>query len=181
MKLRQVVKECGDILALGLSEDFFQPQAEVTDGRVARLLNCFRSVYDELYRDYASALGKTVVESVDGKVDLSPYKLCRVVSLVDGEGNRVSFRYSDNALAVKDGRYNMCYARLPENVEWDGDVIMPSPCIGERVLIYGMLRDYLASLHDWANAAQWDKRFKDALQVACGKSPAKRMPVRGWL
>ena len=178
MKLRQLIKECNEILDLKLPDESFGVE-QGDDARISRLVGCFKAVYDELYRDYAPSLRKTVVQS-DGTVDLSAYRLCKVVSLVDGEGNSVPFRYGDNALIVEAGKYNLCYARLPDDVSWDDEVVMPSPVIGERIVVYGILREYFASVNDWTNAKQWDNRYKDALQVACNKT-VSRLPVRGWL
>lgn len=181
MKLYEIIKTCGEVLNLDFPEEYFTANSN-DDGRVKILVNCANFVYEELYRDYATALRKTVVDAVNGFVDTSVYKLCKVITLTDSEGNDVKFRYGDGGIYVdEDGRYNICYARLPDILGWKDEVAMPSPRITERIFVYGVVREYLATLGDWANAKQWDDRFKSALQVACSKTTSMRLPVRGWL
>ncbi len=182
MKLKELIKVVGELLSLELAEGYFEKDTAPTDNSfVSKLLTCFEQVYDELYRDYATAIRKTVVESAGGVIDLSGYRLCKVISLVDGEGKNVPFRYSDNALRADDGRYNLTYARLPNHVSWNDELVMPSSCISERVLVYGVMREYLASINDWATARQWEERFKNALQAASSKTVSMHLPLRGWL
>ena len=175
MKLKEIIKICTEMLNLDtvdLAED---------DARTKILVNCANFVYEELYRDYATSLRKTVVEVVDNFADTSIYKLCKVISLTDGEGNQVHFRYSDGGICVDhDGKYNMCYARLPEIIGLDDEVVMPLR-ITERIFAYGIAREYHAVLGDFALAKMWDDRFKDALKVASTKTSSMRLPVRGWL
>ena len=185
MKVSQIVKICGEMINLGLPDELFD---EGVSGSVAGqnpdvkvLINCCNFVLEELYRDYATSLRKTVAQAVEGFVDTSQYKLCKVISLVDAEGNDVKFRYGDGGLYVdKDGKYNLCYARLPNAVEWEDEIVMPSPRVTERMLIYGVIREYFASQGDWSSAKQWDVRFKDALMVSQVKVSSMRLPVGRW-
>lgn len=182
MKVSQLVKICGEILNLGFPEELFAGSISTTDNTDAvALLNCCNFVLEELYRDYATSLRRTVVESVEGFVNTSEFKLCKVISLVDAEGNDVKFRYGDGGLYVdKDGKYNLCYARLPSEVAWNDEIVMPSPRITERMLIYGVMREYFAMQGDWNNAQQWDTRFKDALRSSEVKISSMHLPVRRW-
>lgn len=182
MKTNEIIKMSGEILNLDLSEDYFHSEQMPADNIVKILLNSCNFVYEELFRDYATSLRKTVVDVVDGFADTSAYRLCRVISLVDAEGNDVKYRYGDGGLYVdKDGKYNLCYARLPDVLGWGEEVKMPSPRITERMLVYGVVREYYAITGDWNSAAQWDARFKDALQVAGVKTSSMKMPVGRWL
>ena len=177
MKLYDILTTCGEMLGLQLDDGLNE-----SDARVKILVNCANFVYEELYRDYATALRKTVVEVTNGFADTSVYKLCKVISLTDGEGNEVKFRYGEGGIWVdEDGKYNMCYARLPDIIGLNDEVLMPSPRITERIFAYGTIREYYAATGDFAVAKQWDDRFKDALAVACSKTSSMRLPVRGWL
>ena len=177
MKLNEIIKMSSEILNLGLDEVDFD--GELPDNNIVKiLLNCSNFVYEELFRDYATSLKKTVVEVIGGFADTSVYRMCRVISLVDAEGNDVKFRYGDGGVYVEtDGKYNMCYARLPDVLSWGDEVAMPSPRITERMFVYGVVREYYAVMGDFALAKQWDTRFKDALQVAGVKTSSMRMPV----
>ena len=182
MKTNEIVKMSAEVLNISLPSEYFDSDTIPEDNVVKILLNSCNFVYEELFRDYATSLRKTVVEVINGFADTSAYRLCRVISLVDAEGNDVTYRYSDGGLYVQqDGSYNLCYARLPDILGWGEEVHMPSPRITERMLVYGIAREYYAITGDWANASQWDTRFKDALQVAGVKTSSMRMPVGRWL
>ncbi len=181
MKLKELIKICCEMLFLDVPSEIFVDSSFPQDAIANRLVGCYKLVQDELFCDYATAIRKTVVECRDGVIDITPYKLCKVISLVDGEGNDIPFRYSDGALyAEKNGKFNLCYARLPDETDWDGEVITPSPRITARTVAYGVVREYLTQTNDWAAAKQWDMRFKDALQVAHSKA-VTNLPARGWL
>ena len=182
MKVSEIIKTCGEILNLNFPDEFFESSEAPNDVSVKLLVNSCNFVLEELYRDYATSLRKTVVEVKDGFADTSVYKLCKVISLLDEEGNDVKFRYGDGGLYVDaDGKYNLCYARLPNAVGWDDEVELPSPRITERILVYGITREYYVLIGDWLSAKQWDSRFKDALTIACGKVSTMRMPVGRWV
>ena len=181
MKVNEIIKMTVEILNLDLQIDDID--GEMPDSNIAKiLLNSCNFVYEELFRDYATSLRKTVVEVTDGFADTSIYRMCRVISLVDAEGNDVKYRYSDGGLYVeKDGKYNLCYARLPDVLGWGDEVRMPSPRITERMFVYGVVREYYAVTADWTLAKEWDTRFKDALQVAGVKTSSLKMPVGRWV
>ena len=184
MKVKELLKLCGEMGNLNFpSEEEIDGEMEQQGSCVRQLLNCCNFTLEELYRDYASSIRKTVVEVVDGFADTSEFRLCKVISLVDGEGNDVKYRYTEGGLCVaEDGRYNLCYARLPSDVGLEDDVTLPSPRITERVLAYGILREYFTIIGDALSACQWDERYKDALRIADVKSSSMRMPPVGrWL
>ena len=183
MKVKELLKLCGEMANLAFpDEESVESEAERQGSLVRQLLNCCNFTLEELYRDYAGSIRKTVVEVVDGFADTSEYRLCKVISLVDGEGNDVKYRYTEGGLAVsEDGKYNLCYARLPADVTLEDDVTLPSPRITERVLAYGILREYFTVVGDTSTASQWDERYKDALRIADVKSSSMRMPVGRWI
>ena len=183
MKVKELLNLCGEMANLDFpDEESVESEVERKGSVVRQLLNCCNFTLEELYRDYAGAVRKTVIEVVDGFADTSAYRLCKVISLVDGEGNDVKYRYTEGGLSVEaDGKYNLCYARLPSDVTLDDDVALPSPRITERVLAYGILREYFTVVGDVATASQWDERYKDALRIADVKVSTMRMPVRRWI
>ncbi|MCH5156337.1 MAG: hypothetical protein J1G02_00495 [Clostridiales bacterium] len=182
MKTNEIIKTSAEILNLGLPQEYFDSEVLPDDNVVKILLNSCNFVYEELYRDYATSLRKTVVEVIDGFADTASLHMCRVISLLDEQGCDVNYRYGDGGLYVQsDGKYNLCYARLPDVLGWGDQVHMPSPRITERTFVYGIVREFYAVTGDWELAKAWDTRFKDALQVAGVKTSSMRMPARGWL
>ena len=183
MKVKEMLKLCGEMANLDFpDEEEIESELETQGSCIRQLLNCCNFTLEELYRDYASAVRKTVVDVVDGFADTSSYRLSKVISLVDGEGNDVKFRYTEGGLSVsEDGRYNLCYARLPNDVELDDEVTLPSPRITERILAYGILKEYFGIVGDRLTASHWEERYSNALRIADVKSSSMHMPVGRWL
>ena len=180
MKVKELLKLCGEMGNIDTGD--FDSKVKQEGSSARQLLNCFNFTLEELYRDYASSIRKTVVEVKDGFADTSDFKLCKVISLVDGEGNDVKYRYTEGGLAVDgDGKYNLSYARLPGDVGLDDDVTLPSPRITERVMSYGILREYFTINGDMATASVWEERYKDALRIVEVKTSSIKMPSRRWL
>ena len=182
MKVKELLKLCGEMGNLNISYEEMESDAEQQGSCLRQLLNCCNFTLEELYRDYASSIRKTVVEVIDGFADTSGFRFCKVISLVDGEGNDVKYRYTEGGLWVdKDGKYNLCYARLPNDVDLEDEVTLPSPRITERMLAYGILREYFAINGDTLTASLWDERYKDSLRIVEVKTSSMRMPVGRWL
>ena len=182
MKVKELLTLCGEMANLNLDDSEIDSQTGEHSSCVKQLLNCCNYVLEELYRDYASSIRKTVVEVVDGFADTSQFSLCKVISLVDGEGNDVKYRYTEGGISVDgDGKYNLCYARLPNDLGLEDDVVLPSPRITERMLSYGILREYFMLRGDTFTAALWDERYRNSLRIADIKSSSMHMPVGRWL
>ena len=182
MKVKELLMLCAEMGNLNLDVNTFENDAKVVGACARQLLNCCNFVLEELYRDYASAVKRTVVEVADGFVDTSSLNLCKVISLVDGEGNDVKYRYAEGGLSVNgSGKFNLCYARLPSALGLKDDIALPSPRITERVLAYGILREYFTIIGDTYTASQWEERYHGALRIADVKNSTMRMPARRWL
>lgn len=182
MKVSELVKTCGEILNLGFPDEYFIGSLAPNDSNASKLTSCCNFVLEELYRDYTSSLSKTVVEAINGFVDLSNFSICKVISLVDSEGNSTHYRYAEGGLLVaKDGKYNLCYAKLSPTLGWDDEIKLPTFRVTHRILIYGVLREYCLQIGDWSNASAWDSRYKDALRVASVKRSVLRIPARRWV
>lgn len=184
MKLYEMVKICGEMLNLGLPEEYFTPDgaAAQEDPAVIRLVHACQLVSDMLHSDYSTSLCRARVEAKNGRIDVTDLRLCRVISLMDGSGCNAHYRYAENALLVeRDGRYNLCYSQLPTAAVWDGELSMPAPNFTPRVFVYGVLREYCAAAGDFLSAKQWDERYSDAVRVLAVKKTSMRLPTRRWL
>lgn len=182
MKVIDVVETCNKILDLDIEVGKISSGEVLPCDKTSRIVSCCNLVLEELYRDYAAHCRKTVAEARDGFISTSEYNLCRVLSLCDGEGSPVSFRYTEGGVLVKkDGKYNMTYAKLPVEVGINDNITLPSPKITDRIFIYGVLREYLLQNGDYTAAQVWREKFEDALSVANMQTVSGVMPVRRWL
>ncbi len=180
MKLKQIVKLCGQLCGITLPSDL-DDAATQSDKTVMLLVNCCNLVLDELYREYAASVCKTVVEAADGFIDTSTLPLGKVLSLTDGYGCDVPFKYTQNGLITEQkGKLNLCYSRQSVGAEWNEELPLPTPQISARIVVYGVVAEYLQAAGDINGYSLWRQRYEDALRACC-RSHCNRMPVRRWL
>lgn len=183
MKLYELIKSCCVILGVDLPDYYFCSDSPVNDNdTVKRFVTSANFVLERLYCDYATAISKTVATSTEGLIDTSSIPLNRVISLKDGQGYEVKYRYTENGLQVDyDGMFNLTYAKKPTQVNWNSEIVYPSPQITDRIFIYGVMSEYCMSIGDRANANNWEKAFCDALSVAKIKTSEMTLPIGRWL
>lgn len=186
MKIYEIINRCKDIIFGADSCEDVAAQSDETGAAENRsvdtlLLACCNLTLEELYCDYATSIRKTVVKVENGFTKLDGLRLNRVISLKDGDGADVRYRYSDDGLQAADGTYNLTYARLPEQVEAADELLLPSPRITPRIFVYGVLKEYYFAVNDSVFADIWEERYKDALKIANVKQSRMQMPQRRWL
>lgn len=182
MKVLDVIETCNKILDLNIPvADISSGKAEPCD-KTVRLISCCNDVLEELYCGYPSHVRKTVAEADnDGFIATSQYRMHRVLSLCDGEGVKVPYRYTQGGLLVsKGGKYNLTYARLPQTVGLRDSLEMPSPAVTDRIFVYGVLREYCLQTGDFTSSAVWQDKFSTALSAAT-RQASTVMPARRWL
>ncbi len=182
MKVLDVINACNKILELDIAvDDIANGSAEPCD-KTNRIIDCCNTISEELYRDYPTHCRRTVAEAdLEGFIPTSQYSLCRVLSLCDGEGSAVPYRYTQGGLLVgKSGKYNLTYAKLPRIVGLRDELEMPSPRITDRIFVYGVLREYTLQTGDFTSSAVWADKYDAALNVAVKQASAV-MPARRWL
>lgn len=178
MKVTEIISTVNNILNLGVDVEADLTQQEVC----AKLLACCNFASEDLYRSYAVCARKTVVEAVDGYIPTKDLRLCRVCSLTDSCGQNVRFKYASDGLLVNvDGKYNLAYAKLPDELDFASEVTLPSPRITYRIFVYAVIAEYLRITGDYTAAGVWRDKLDGALSVATADKTTAKMPSRRWL
>lgn len=188
MNVLEVIKTTDEILSLGICDEFENgiDAADVeelsSNKRCVSLLSACNFVLEELYRDFATDCRSTVVEAVNGHIDTRNLSLCRVVSLLDSRGRVSAYTYAADGIDVEfDGKYNLTYARIPDKLHFDSDLVLPSPRITFRIFVYGVMSEYLRRLGDYNACAVWQEKYDAAIEIARRKTAMLKMPSRRWL
>ena len=183
MKVSQIAKICKELANLDLPPNCYQDVTDdYTQSDCAKLiLTVSNLVLEDVYCNYATSLVKVVVVSNDGIIDTSNLQLNRVVALTDSQGNNVAYRYTERGLFVDyNGTFNLLYAKLPPQVDWNDEFLLPSPRITPRVFAYGVLAEYFHSIADDVQAERYQSKYQAALRIATRKITPTKMPARRW-
>lgn len=183
MKVSQIAKICKQLANLDLPPDCYQDQGDdyAQNDCAVLLLTVSNLVLEDLYCNWATSVCKVVVSSTDGIIDTQNLLLNRVIRLTDSQGNDVPFRYTERGLFVDyNGTFNLLYAKLPTQVGWDDEFVLPSPRLTPRTFAYGVLAEYFHSIGDEAQMERYLAKYHDALCIATRKISPMKMPARRW-
>lgn len=182
MTVTKIIQTIDEMLGLGIYQQANSDQQTVqNDIRSIRLLDCCNSVSEQLYAEHMADPTRTVVEVVNGVAPLDP-QTYRVLKIKDSNGCDVDFNYTSNGIAVEaDGRYNVTYARLPQRMSFEDEVILPDPRFTHRLFVYGVIAEYFRRVGDYATGESWQQKFDDAITVTVELRKSARMRTRRWL
>lgn len=159
----------------------------IEDDVVKRFVLFANVVMEDLCRDYSTEVCTTVIAPLTTNQIVAHYNAFKVLSVTDDDGKQVPFTYADGGIVLNaPGKYVMRYVRLPEEMKWDSQIMMPLPFFTTNVLLYGILREYYLYYGDYATAQLWDERFVGAVNQQAQRreekmqSKAGNMPVERW-
>lgn len=180
MTVSQIVKLCGEICQLNLSEQYFQQgdTTAVQDPTVQKLLQCANAVLDELYSEYLFVQEKATVVAQNGFANTSHLPIAKVLKVTDCFGKSLPFSLAEGGISVADGTVTVTYARLPQTIAWQSTVVRPQG-FSTRVLVYGIVAEFFLRCGDRDNASLWQARYMQSLK-SCLKKAVGNMPARRW-
>lgn len=187
MTVSELILKIDEILNLDLSSSLDVSsqtviQAMEQNSCCKTLLACCNFVLDELYSEYALDCRNTVVNAVDGIIEVSNLNLRRVLSLTDSAGQNTPFKHSLDGLTLnRCGKYNLTYARKPPLLTFASAINIPDSKISERIFVYGVIAEYLRVIGDYSASSSWAGKYLQALQAAMSKTACAKLPCRRWL
>lgn len=153
------------------------------EGDLAALLRCYNLVENEIALDYFPLKQRDAVKISDGKLSYSELSRAPVTILSVTDGLReLPFEALPTGLSVNapgSFRGEILYTYSPAEKEIDGDCEF-SEKISARLLSLGVACEFCLSHGLFAEAAVWEKKYRDALKAAdiCRKKLSVR--PRRW-
>lgn len=181
MKLNDAIALSCDFLEL--SELKSKIGAEDVDDEsstiIAKLLRCANLAYEEIVTEYIPILNTETLSVNEGKILFSSLAkpICGIVSVRDESGNDIKYTLSADHISLSAASAQITYQTIPAQLALGAE---PSVLFPERLLAYGIAREYLF-LQDQSEAALiYEKRFKDALTSFVRKKSKLLLPRRRW-
>lgn len=181
MKLNDAIALSCDFLEL--SELKSKIGAEDVDGEssamIEKLLKCANLAYEEIVTEYIPILNTETVSVIDGKVLFSNLSkpICGVISVKNENGVDVKYSLSADHISLSAESAQITYQTIPAQLALGAE---PSVLFPERLLAYGIAREYLFLQDQSAEALIYEKRFKDALTSFVRKKSKLLLPRRRW-
>ncbi len=104
------------------------------------------------------------------------------VKVTDEYGDEVSFKYTpDSLIADTKGKMIVTYNYRPETKTFCDELEAGSCKMDERVFAYGAIAEYMFLTNNSDEAAMWDKRYKDLIEVILFCNRSLKIKSRRWL
>lgn len=181
MKLNEALKISCDFLELNELKDKIGAESvdDQSSALISKLVSCANLTYEEIVTEYLPILCTQSLQTSNGKILFSSLSkpICGIVSVKDNIGNDIKYQLSADHISLEDGKVEITYQTIPESLSLGSVVSVIFP---ERLLAYGIAREYLF-LQDQSEAAlAYEKRFKDALTNFVRKKSKLLLPRRLW-
>jgi hypothetical protein len=191
MLIQNVLNRAASLLNVEVTARTSSGGTELThEGRM--LAECAKNVYEELISDYFPLITEENIRfDSQSKISVAALskKLLRVISIKRYAANFRYTVYTDSIEAT--GGANLVltvrYAYCPDisrTIETFVDTAMEAELpadVTERIFALGTVTEYCLVNGMYNECVMYDKRYKDALQVATRKSGEKKLKARTWM
>ena len=183
--VENVVRLAAQIVGLGeTAEEYFGGNpSEETKRIVQGLVGCFNLVENELAVDYLPLVcEETLSTDEEGNIEYARLskKVAYIISVRDERGGIVKAKRMPTHLALEVGKYTVRYAALPVE-KTAKDCCEYETGVSARLLAYGVAAEYCLHKGLYAEHAAWDKKYKEALLIACKSRGAWHLKERAWI
>lgn len=180
MTVKEILITACNMMQESLLAEKIEKESELTEEEnvlVEELLRAFNFVQNEIATEFIPLIKDEKIESQHGEFPLSllSEKIAYVISLKDEEAH-VKYRIYGDKLMF-DGKVTLTYCYCPKKSSLDEECEMILP---ERVLAYGVLREYFLLQGLASEASMFEEKFKNSLKNFSRKKSEIVMPKRAW-
>ncbi len=141
-------------------------------GELASLLRCYNLVENEVALDYFPLETEETFAAADLQEGVLPftafsYAPVEILSVKGESGFPLSHKSRPDGLLVPQNTngVRVSYTYSPKEKEW-GDNAEVAPQVSERLLSFGVCCEYCLTNGQYAEAAMWEKKYREALRAA---------------
>lgn len=183
MKVLDVVLRAADILGIkqGVSE-FFEDGTDTMRSEAEKLLACFHLAECSLALDYIPLHAEESLYASDGRVEFSSLQGApvRILDVKDVRGDSIAYTVYSNYIKTESGLVTIHYTYTPNFKTADEDSSF-EPAFAEGLLTYGTLSEYCLGEGLVAEAAEWERKWKDLIATIYHTAKCKRLGSRRWV
>ncbi len=172
--VKEVMEAAASLVGLDPNGEGFSSEKPI-------LLRCCNFIENELALDYFPLVKMEPLTAEEGAILYTAFSEApiRIFSVFGERGEEKGFCALADRLLVQGERVNVEYAYAPRE-KGEGEAAEFSPRISLRVAAYGVAAEYLLSTSRFAEAASFDKKYRDALRAAAQVRKKLTMKGRRW-
>ncbi len=161
-------------------EDFDTSFTEEEKLTLTRYLECLNYLQEEVASEFKPLKTTEKFKTENFKIDFSVFKKTplQILSVKDLKGGKVKFKVFPTYLMAFANEVEVTYGATPEKLDFDSPIEVDLP---QRVLGYGVAREYYLRQGLTEDAEIWESRFKGSLKLILRKRAGTTLPRRRWL
>lgn len=163
-------------------EAYYLGTSSTGERKAKLLLACFNLVESGLALDYLPLYATATLNSGTGKVryDDFSHDVVRITEVTDLKGNALDFTLYSDHLETQAGGIKITYTYTPQKktIDEDSDFYL---YVSPQLLSYGVAAEYCLALGLFEEAAIWDRKYKDSLEMMYHSKPGRKITSRRWI
>lgn len=153
---------------------------DIQNAKLDILLSCANLAYEEIVTEYIPILVEETVSSDNGLIYFDSFSkpISGIISVKNHSGRNVPYLQSvDHIKLNSQDQVDVVYQTIPEPLEFGDEISVIFP---DRVLVYGVVREFYFFQGQSDEALLYEKRFKDSLVSFMRKKSLIKLPKRSW-
>ena len=183
MTVREIVLVAAKILGIQEGvESYVDGESNEMARQAERLVAALHLAECSLALDYVPLHAEDEVYAMSGRVDFSALENSpvRILSVTDIYGEPIAYTLYSKYLKTTPGVVKVQYTYTPRVKELDEECDFGAPA-SDGILVYGMLSEYCLGEGLTAEAAEWDRKWKDLIATIYHTEKCKRLGSRRWI
>lgn len=183
MKVLDIVLMAADILGIKDEvEMYFEDGTEIKATEAKKLLASVHLAECSLALDYIPLHAEEQVHALSGRVEYSALQgsPVRILGVTDVKGNPIAYTVYSTYIKTTSGVVLVHYTYTPRLKAVDEECsynIMGA----DNLLVYGTLSEFCLGEGLVAEAAEWERKWKDLVATVYHTSKCKRLGSRTWI
>lgn len=183
MTVRETVLLAAKILGIDEGVNaYFDGESNEMQAQAERLLSAFHLAECSLALDYIPLHAEDEVYAMSGRVDFSALENSpvRILGVTDIYGEPIAYTLYSKYLKTASGVVKVQYTYTPSVKELDDECAFDMLC-SDSIVVYGLLAEYCLGVGLVAEAAEWDRKWKDLIATIYHTEKCKRFSSRRWV
>ena len=184
MTVRDILAQVAKIAEGESLQVSIQNQEEKTDegvkSKVDSLLSCYNAIVREIALNYYEYLKTKEVPQNTILIESFDLPLLKIVSVVDKQGNSLRYKYENGKVVAEKYPFTINYRTLPKAQELAETFVYDKTPIGENVVIYGVLAEYMLIQNRIEEALNWENKFRQSLDFRIDYKARKLKAGKRW-
>jgi len=183
MEVKNIIKKVASIVDVNLYESIENESLnELQQKEIKHLVNCVNLTISNIASNYFKLYNIVEVVNDNGIIPYSKISNNAIFDIVGVKNStgKQSFVLKQNGLSTVKGKLTIRYTYFPEDVDYD-DVVNYFPVkVSERVIVYGVLSEYLFIKGLFDEALVWEERFKTEMKSINRLQKCVNIRKRSW-